>query len=109
MLAERVMQKLRGKGINSNTLGKEQLVDILRSEGTQAGDRTTSREGANVKRKDKTAPAKEAPKGPRAHVYPVSRRAGDDEQTVIHAVVGCIGKSTNLKWLTIRGDGEVTN
>jgi hypothetical protein len=98
ILADRVIRKLKGKGINLNTLGKEQLVDILRSEGTQAGDRTTSREGANAKRKSKTAPAKEGLTGPRAHVYPASRRAGDDGQTVIHAVVGCIGKSTNLEY-----------
>jgi hypothetical protein len=106
MLAERVMQKLRGKGININTLGKEQLVDILRGEGTQAGDSTTTRAGQRGK--DRTAPAKEGLTGPRAQVYPASRRAGDDGQTVIHAVVGCIGKSTCLKWLTGRRGGKTT-
>jgi hypothetical protein len=97
-LAEQVIQRLRQKGINENNLGKQQLIDIIRSGGggesgiDNADAEASQAEGPNRKStKGKLKKVKDVMTGQAAPEHPALRRAGDDGQKVLEAITSSIG------------------
>lgn len=101
VLAEQVIQRLQQKGIIGNDLGKQELIDMIRSGGSVGEDSTRDAQAGlkpEIQKgrrsgKAKLKKARTLLSGMAVSEDPPSRRTGDDGQKVLAAITGSIGES----------------